>query len=241
MIGHGIGDWIASQVHKAGAVGAVIGLSGGIDSSVTAVLAKMGLHDEVLGLIMPCHSDPQDSIHANELAQAFDIQTRTIELSPVLDSFLAVLPLDGRVARANLKARLRMTTLYYHANLHNYLVVGTSNRSELEVGYFTKFGDGGADILPLAGMLKCQVRELARELEVPQPIIDKPPSGGLWPGQTDEGEMGITYSEIDEALCALETGEIHAVSLVALEKVKNMVNGSAHKRAMPPIFLLTES
>lgn len=582
-----ISSWIAEQVRAAGAEGAVVGLSGGVDSSVTAALTKRALGDRMLGLLMPCHSDPQDLAHARLVAEKFGIQTKLVDLTSVFDSFMAVLPRKGRIAQANLKARLRMVTLYYHANLYNYLVVGTSNRSELAVGYFcydertramtteglkyheelkpgdtvfsldlgtghviecsvagvytfdydgemlaygggpgskidlmitpnhrmlierrgrlqfcradamprrstptptpkpwrgreaplsvfefdndgtganrpmpmeeflyllglyirnghtqaypviqpvkggvntiatpkeyisyktwfalpegsearsklitllekngikygttdtqvwvsgrpfyrameacgtaahtkhipswvmnypakylaglleglmdsdgdkggcyyttsqrlamqlvelgckigknvtlrtrsprtairadgvkiklaksyevsiygngrhwltgakfrrvpyrglvwcpdvpgthnllverngqflfcgnTKYGDGGADILPLGGLLKGQVWELARELGIPQPIIDKPPSGGLWPGQTDEGEMGITYREIDEVLRALEAGKPQSVQAEALAKVRRMMERAAHKRAMPPI------
>ena len=230
-----ISTWIAEQVRMAGAEGAVIGLSGGVDSSLTAVLSKRALGDGVLGLHMPCHSNPQDMAHARLVAEAFHIQTELVDLTPVFDAFLTVLPEGDRIAQANLKARLRMATLYYHANLYNYLVVGTSNRSELAVGYFTKYGDGSADILPLGGLLKSQVRELACELGLPQPIIEKPPSGGLWPGQTDEGEMGITYREIDEVLQAVEAGEAHRVPADTLAKVQRMMDHSAHKRAMSPI------
>jgi len=603
-IANTISSWIAEQVRAAGAEGAVIGLSGGVDSSVTAVLTKRALGDRVLGLLMPCHSDPQDLAHARLVAEKFHIRAELVDLTPVFDSFMAVLPREERIAQANLKARLRMVTLYYYANLYNYLVVGTSNRSELAVGYFcydectramtteglksykelkpgdrvfsldlntghviecsvagvytfdydgemlaygggrgskidlmvtpnhrvlierhgrpqfcradampsrstptpipkpwrgrkdppsvfefdndgiganarqftpmpmeeflyilglyigdehaqaypviqpvkgsgrahdpetgrfvaadaiatpreyigyktwfalpegskarsrlisllekngikygttetqvwvsgrpfyrameacgtsahikhipswvmdypakyltrlleglmdsngdkrgyyyttsqhlamqlvelgckigknvtlrtrpprtvtrangvkiksaesyevsiygngrhwlagakfrrvpyhglvwcpdvpgahnllverngrflfcgnTKYGDGGADILPLGGLLKGQVWELARELGIPQPIIDKPPSGGLWPGQTDEGEMGITYREIDEVLLALDAGETHRVPADTLAKVQRMMNRAAHKRVMPPI------
>lgn len=234
-VAHRISTWIAQQVQMAGAEGAVMGLSGGVDSSLTAVLTKRALGDRVLGLLMPCHSTPQDLAHAQLVAQAFHIPTELVDLSPVFDAFLAVLPEGDRIPQANLKARLRMATLYYHANLYNYLVVGTSNRSEIAVGYFTKFGDGGADILPLGGLLKGQVRELARELGVPQPIIEKSPSGGLWPGQTDEGEMGITYREIDQVLRALEAREAPGVPAETLAKVQCMMKSSAHKRAMPPV------
>ena len=230
-----ISTWIADQVQMAGATGAVVGLSGGIDSSLTAVLAKRALGGGVLGLIMPCRSIPEDMTHARWLAETFQIRTQLIELTPVLDAFLSILPDADRITQANLKARLRMATLYYHANLHNYLVLGTSNRSELAVGYFTKFGDGAADILPLGRLLKGQVREFARSLGVPQPIIDKPPSGGLWPGQTDEGEMGVTYDEIDSVLQALQTEECRRLPTSTVSRVQRMMERSAHKRALPPI------
>jgi len=230
-----ISAWIAEQVRSAGAEGAVVGLSGGVDSSLAAVLTKRALGDQVLGLFLPCHSHPQDTAHGQLVAETFRIQTQLVDLTPIFDAFIAELPAGDRLAQANLKARLRMATLYYYANLYHYLVVGTSNRSELTVGYFTKFGDGAADILPLGGLLKTQVRELAREVGVPQPIIEKPPSGGLWPGQTDEGEMGITYWEIDEVIRALDTGEPHRVPDDVLAKVQRMRDCTTHKRTPPPI------
>jgi NAD+ synthase len=128
-----------------------------------------------------------------------------------------------------------MATLYYFANSRNYLVAGSGNKSELTVGYFTKYGDGGADILPLGDLLKCQVRELAHELGVPEEIIAKPPSAGLWPGQTDEGEMGITYSELDRTISALEKGDTRSCSEATLERVKAMRAASEHKRRPIPI------
>jgi NAD+ synthase len=128
-----------------------------------------------------------------------------------------------------------MATLYYYANLNHYLVAGTSNRSELAVGYFTKYGDGGADILPLGSLLKTEVWELASELGIPEPIVRKAPSGGLWPGQTDEAEMGITYREIDDAVRELDEGVAHKVPTDTVSRVQAMLTGAAHKRAMPPV------
>jgi NAD+ synthase len=129
-----------------------------------------------------------------------------------------------------------MATLYYFANKLSYMVVGTGNKTELMVGYFTKYGDGGVDILPLGHLYKRQVRALAAELGVPDPIITKPPSAGLWSGQTDEQEMGITYEELDATLEAIESGETENVSPGVLEKVTGMIARSAHKRTLAPIF-----
>ena len=129
-----------------------------------------------------------------------------------------------------------MITLYYLAQANNYLVLGSGNRTELNVGYFTKYGDGGADLLPLGDLNKTQVWELARELGVPQEVVERAPSAGLWPGQTDEGEMGITYRELDRVLAAIEAGDTSGIEPVALGKVQGMITRSAHKRAMPPIF-----
>ena len=142
------------------------------------------------------------------------------------------------MARANLKPRLRMSTVYYLANSSNYLVAGTGNKPEMQVGYFTKYGDGGVDLEPLGELYKHEVRALASVLGVPQPIIDRAPSPGLWPGQTDEGEMGITYAEIDAILAAWETGEAPNLPADRIAKVEGMVARSEHKRAMPPSFLV---
>ncbi len=231
-----ISAWIRERIEEAGARGAVLGLSGGVDSSVAAVLCKRAVSD-VLGLIMPIHSDPLDEEYASLLATKFDIPVRKVDLAPVYDLLAKILPGGARLPMANLKPRLRMTTLYYFANKESRLVVGTGNKSELMMGYFTKYGDGGVDILPLGGLLKREVRELARELGVPPQIIAKPPSAGLWAGQTDEGELGITYNELDEILSALEKGgDLTAYDGRLVERVKGQIALTQHKRAPLPIF-----
>jgi NAD+ synthase len=230
-----ISTWIRERVEAAKAEGVVLGISGGIDSAVTAVLAKRGLGDGVLGLIMPCHSNPTDVDDARRVAAQFGIQTEYVDLTPVFDCFLEALPLGDRLAVGNLKPRLRMATLYYFANSRNYLVLGTGNKSEIMVGYTTKYGDSGVDILPLGDLLKTQVRELARELDIPDEIIVKPPSAGLWEGQTDEGEMEITYEELDKVLMAIETGDVGECNTEALAKVRAMMTTSQHKRDPVPI------
>ena len=230
-----ISSWIRERVEEAGAVGVVLGMSGGIDSSLTAVLAKMGLGDGVLGVIMPCHNAPTGEEHARLVATRFGIETEYVDLTPVFDRLLEALPPGDRVAVGNLKPRLRMTVWYYFANGRNYLVAGTGNKSEIEVGYFTKYGDGGADILPLGSLLKKQVRELARELGIPEEIIVKPPSAGLWEGQTDEGEMGISYDELDSILVAIESGDVGGCNQEALARVRAMMAASQHKRDPIPI------
>jgi NAD+ synthase len=230
-----ISEWIKEKVEEAGAEGIVLGLSGGVDSSLTAALAKKALGDKVLGLLMPCHSNPTDLEHARLLAAKFDIETEYVDLGPVFDSLMASLSEGSDLAVANLKPRLRMAALYYFANSRNYLVAGTGNKSEITVGYFTKYGDGGADLLPLGGLLKYQVRELARELGVPEEIIAKPPSAGLWAGQTDEGEMGITYDELDRTIEAVEKGDTSGCDEATLERVKAMRAASEHKQVPIPI------
>jgi NAD+ synthase len=132
---------------------------------------------------------------------------------------------------ANVKPRLRMTALYYVANTLNYLVAGTGNRSELTIGYFTKYGDGGADILPIGTLLKDEVRALARELGVPEPVITKAPSAGLWLGQTDEGEMGFTYADLESYL----TRGPAAVTPALAMRIERLMRATEHKRAIPPM------
>lgn len=227
--------WIKDKVKSAGAEGVVFGMSGGIDSSVIAALCVRVFPKTSLGLIMPCHSQLQDEEHARLVADKFDVPTRFVPLDSILDVYLHVLPDFGvesavkRLAQANLKSRMRMVTLYYTANQLNYLVVGSSNRSELTVGYFTKYGDSGIDILPIGSLVKKEVRELAQYLGVPRVIIDKPPTAGLWPGQTDEAEMGITYEALDNYIL---TGDAPAD---IKKRIDTMNARSAHKRATAPI------
>ncbi|MBN2462679.1 MAG: NAD(+) synthase [Dehalococcoidia bacterium] len=230
-----ITSWLRETVLAAGGKGVVLGMSGGVDSSLAAVLCKRAFAETTLGVIMPCHSSGIDKEHAELVAAKFHIPVKIVALDEVFDILLENLRGDGydvatqRQAENNIKPRLRMVTLYYFANRLGYLVVGASNKSELSVGYFTKHGDGGSDLMPLANLVKSQVRDLARYLDIPAEIIDKPPSAGLWEGQTDEGELGLLYSELDRYLI---TGE-------AERKVKDeidfMMNRSTHKRCLPPV------
>lgn len=198
-----ISKWIKRRVEEAGAKGVVVGLSGGLDSSVVAVLSQRAVGDKVLGIVMPCYSNPADEEDVHLLRVKFGVKIERVVLDPVYDKLLEILPSGNRIAQANLKSRLRMLTLYYFANKLNYLVAGTGNKSEIMVGYFTKYGDGSADFLPLGGLLKTQVIELAKELGIPSKIIEKIPTAGLWEGQTDEGELGISYAELDNALLSI--------------------------------------
>ena len=228
-------DWIAAEVKASGGSGAVFGLSGGIDSAVVAALAKRAFPHHTLGVIMPCHSDPRDAEDGAVVAHHFDVPATTVDLAPVFDLLLETLAAsssdlpESRLATANLKPRLRMTTLYAFANQLNYRVLGTGNRSELAVGYFTKYGDGGADFLPLGELVKSEVRDLARHLGVPERVITKSPSAGLWADQTDETEMGLTYEELDAHLL---TG---AASPAVKARVDALHDASEHKRALPRI------
>lgn len=213
-----------------------MGLSGGVDSSVVAALSKGAVgRNRVLALLLPCHSQSQDLEDAKSVARRLGIKTKAVDLSKIYDSLIEILPRANNISRANLKPRLRMLTLYYLANKLNYLVCGTGNKSEIKVGYFTKHGDGATDILPIGGLLKKQVRRLARELGVPEYIISKPPTAGLWSDQTDEGEMGITYSELDGILERIEHKKRQVLSKTKVNKVKGMIERSEHKRQGPKI------
>lgn len=219
-----------------GAKGIVLGLSGGIDSCVVAALAKEAVGKaKVLGLYMPCHSQPQDLADARIIARKLGIKTKLVDLTRAYDTLLKILPSAGNMPKANLRPRLRMLTLYYFANKFNHMVSGTGNRSELMAGYFTKYGDGGVDILPIASLLKRDVRKLAKELGIPQHIIAKPPTAGLWPGQTDEGEMGITYDTLDDILQRFADKRKQVAPRKLVNKVKMMIDRSEHKRQGPKI------
>jgi NAD+ synthase len=230
-------DWIKGIVEEAGAKGVIFGLSGGIDSAVVAALCKKAFPGNSMGVIMPCYSNPIDEEHAYLVAEALQLDTKKVVLNDAFDAMKNVLGVqesDPRLAVANIKSRLRMITLYYNAGVKNYLVAGTGNRSELTIGYFTKYGDGGVDFMPLTSFVKKEVVELAQKLGIPEIIITKPPTAGLWENQTDEAEMGMSYAELDNYIL---TGS-------AEERIKNKIEGmnkrSEHKRRPAPRFVPTE-
>ena len=205
-----ISSFIENSLIESKTQGLVMGLSGGLDSSVTVKLCTEVVNThKILGLIMPSHSTNKEDINdAVSLADSLGIQYKTIHIDPLIQLIIGActsFPDDEKykMANANLEARIRMLILYFHANSMNRLVVGTDNRSELLVGYFTKYGDGGVDILPIGALYKTDVRMLAKHLKIPEKIINKDPTAGLWPGQTDEDEMGIKYSLLDQILYLL--------------------------------------
>ena len=227
-------DWLKKQLEESGAGGFVFGLSGGIDSAVLAVLCQRATPGRCRAVIMPCQSSDADGEHARLLTGRFNIPVTKVNLDEAFACLSGGIPAPDaddhvkRLADANLKARLRMATLYYTANHLGYLVAGSGNRSELAIGYLTKYGDSGVDNLPLAGLLKKDVFALARHLGIPGEIISRPPSAGLWPEQTDEAEMGFSYAELDTYL---ETG---SASPELKKRIDGMIRRSAHKRNLPP-------
>ncbi len=234
-------DWIRDIVETANCKGVLVGLSGGIDSAVVANLLVRAFPQNSLGVILPVDSSNEDLDHANKVVEACKIKSIEIDLSEEKNSILNKtnealhmlrVPVHGnrKLSDGNLRARLRMSTLYAIANEMNYLVVGTDNKAELYTGYFTKYGDGGVDILPLASLLKNEVYQWGEYLGVPEEIIHKNPSAGLWEGQSDEEEMGITYEKIDRYLIGKDIPVKDELLL------KKLHHSTEHKRKMPPIF-----
>ncbi|HZK57183.1 MAG TPA: NAD(+) synthase [Clostridia bacterium] len=236
--------WLREQASNAGAKGLVVGISGGVDSAVVACLIKKAFPDNSLGVILPiksCAKDIEDGILSTK---ACDIEYLKIDLEEEHNSIMGKVTTQlnnknifndnaVKITDANLRARLRMSTLYVIANNLNYLVVGTDNKAEMYTGYFTKYGDGGVDLQPIAELKKHEVYEWAGALGVPDEIIDKAPSAGLWKGQTDEKEMGTTYEKIDSYL------DGKPISENDLKIIQKMHRNSAHKRAVPPSPKLT--
>jgi len=240
-----IEDFISNYVSDSNSKGVVIGLSGGLDSSVVLKLCINALGPtKVLGLIMPSDTTPKEDVnHAIELVTALRLkQHNLLDILPILEKYEELLP-KNKMARGNLMARIRMNLLYYYAIINSYLVAGTSDRSELKIGFYTKFGDGAADILPIADLYKTQVRALARHLHIPSEIIEKKSSPRLWSNHLAEDEIGMNYETIDSILyCLLEKKMLPSAiaketgsSMTNIHKVMEMMHSSSHKRDMPKI------
>ncbi len=228
--------FIKEYIDKSNANGVIIGLSGGIDSSTVAFLCKRALGEKkVLGLIMPEKgvTREEDVEDALSIADMLGIEFKIIEINEILDALKRKLGEGNKIAEANLKPRIRMTINYYFANNMNRLVAGTGNKSELMIGYFTKYGDGGVDFLPIGDLYKTEVFKLAEYIGVPERIIKKKPTAGLWVNQTDEDEIGMSYEELDEILKAIEKGQRRGDD--KFKRVEILVKNSKHKREMPPI------
>lgn len=240
--------FIRERVEEAGAGGVVLGLSGGVDSSVAAIICSEALGgDRVLGVSMPEAgvTNPHDLADAKRLANKLHIGFKIVDITQaVVDIRKSIgdFKPDVTLPSVNVKPRVRMTVLYYYANLLNRLVVGSSNRSEIRAGYFTKYGDGAADLAPLGCLYKTQVVQLARYLGVPKYVLQKPPSAGLWRGQTDEEELGLPYEKLDKIYAGLDLGlgqaeiaEIAGVKVKDVRWFKEREERMKHKLAGPRI------
>lgn len=227
-------DFLRRILQEAGAAGFVFGNSGGKDSALAGILCKRACADTV-GVLLPCskRNFGEDTRDGNALAEQYGIETRTVALDGARDALVAAVgPVTGlsEMALANIAPRLRMATLYAIAASENRLVVGTGNRSEGYMGYFTKWGDGGYDVNPIGDLMVTEIYEFLRYLDAPAAIIEKAPSAALFDGQTDEQEMGVTYAAIDRYLV---TGEADDHDRAIIER---MHRTSEHKRRMPTVY-----
>jgi len=239
-------EFIEAKATEAGVDSAVLGLSGGIDSTLTAHLAVEALGAEsVHGLVMPgAVSRSENMSDAEWVAEDLGIPFDLVEINPIVDEFLGAFPEaeSDREAVGNVRARARAVLNYLVANHEGALVLGTGNRTEALVGYFTKYGDGAVDCHPIGNLYKQQVRQLASHVGVPAELVEKTPTAGLWAGQTDEGELGLDYDTLDAILALHVDGRVPAESTADLagtdtetvERVRGMYQRSAHKRAAPP-------
>ena len=235
-------NFIKDYVKEANKDGVVLGLSGGLDSAVVAVLAKKALGSKnVHCRYLPYEVNKFDDKHIFKLCKRFDLVFDTMNISKAVDA-IYLYPLEGcgdKKVLGNIKARIRMVFLYMEANMYNCLVIGTGNKSEIMTGYFTKYGDGGVDFEPIAHLYKTEVFKMAKFLDIPNEIIDKPPTAGLWEGQTDEGELGLSYETLDKILKYKSSFKTHNSEQLAhrvdcekddVELVKYLVSQSEHKR-----------
>jgi NAD+ synthase len=238
-------DFIRSKVRETGSQGVVVGLSGGIDSALVTKLCIEAIGpDKVINIFLPSGATPKEDVKDVEmLSERFGTELIIIDIDPVLRCYGKLIPsVERKVMAGNLMARTRMSILYHYARMMGLLVMGTGNKSELLMGYFTKFGDGAADFLPIGDLYKTEVWDLAKRMGVPERIIDKAPSAGLWPGQTDEGEMGISYEDLDRVLLGIELmlsdEDIAArtgLGAKLIGSVRSKHLASVHKRKMPLI------
>jgi NAD+ synthase len=247
-----ITNFIDDNMRKSGLNGAVIAVSGGIDSALVLSLTVAALGPErVRALMMPERDiTPEGDItDVMRLTDAYDVTCDIVEITPILSCLSRVLPLydpGNRLSSGNIRPRVRMIVSYHYTNTLNMMVVGSSNKTELLTGYFTKYGDGGVDLMPLGDLYKCQVRQLARYMRVPEEIIEKTPTAGLWLGQSDEDEIGASYNTIDMILWGKENGfadkeiaEGVGVDLSIVKGILARVERSDHKRCIPLILRLS--
>lgn len=221
-------SWLQEEVKKASCNGVIVGMSGGVDSSVVAALAKEAFPENSLGVYLPINNMGQDLEDAKAVANKINIKTTMVDLTEAFEAMQKATPVKTKLAVANIKPRLRMTTLYALAQENRYLVLGTDNAAEWILGYFTKYGDGGVDLLPIVHLTKGEVKELARLMELPEVVYTKKPTAALWDGQTDEDELGYSYDEVDKYLDGKE------VDSNIKSKIEHQIKITEHKRNALP-------
>ncbi len=240
-------DFIRDSVHKNGFKNGILGVSGGIDSAVILALTQRALGAEhTFGLLMPYKLSSQASLDDGKLiCDQLGVKYEVIDISPSVDAYFDRYPAENKLLIGNKCARERMSVLYDYSVRKKALPVGTSNKSEILIGYSTIWGDSAAAFLPIGDLYKTQVFALARHLGVPDAIVDKKPSADLWKDQTDEGEIGVTYKELDEILYQMidlrkKPGEVEAMGYAraTIEKIIKMIMGSQYKRTTPPVAKL---
>lgn len=235
-------EFIKKNVQNAKVKGVVLGLSGGIDSAVVAHLCKKALNDKIFALLMPSASSNKDNLKdALKLCEELKIEYKIVPIQEILNAFLKECEQADKIRVGNLAARIRMSLLYDFSMLKNSLVVGTSNKSELLLGYGTIYGDLACAFNPIGDLYKSEIYELARHLNVNENFIKKAPSADLWEGQSDEKDLGFSYDEIDRGLKALEKDdekELLKLNEKLIQMLKNRIQKNAFKRKMPEIFSL---
>ena len=234
-----IENFLQEQMERNRSEGLILGLSGGIDSAVLAYICKRKFPDKTVAIVMPdtAITPKSETEDALKMISLTGIQYKLIDINPIVNEYSMYLEPNER-AKGNLRARVRTNILYYYANAKNYLVLGSSDKSEYLIGYFTKFGDGASDITPIISLYKLQVREIAKYLGVPENVITKKSSPHLWKDHEAENELGVSYEEVDSILYCLfekklsvqETLELTGIEMSTIEKIQELNKNSEHKR-----------
>lgn len=241
-------DWIRTEITRAGFERAVVGVSGGVDSSLACALAAQAMGaDKVLALRMPYETSAPDSMeHAEQVIRALGVHELTVPITEMVEPLFERFPEADPIRRGNVMARARMIILYDQSAAFRGLVVGTGNKTEILLGYTTLYGDAACGLNPLGDLYKTQVRQLARAMGIPDVIVDKPPSADLWVGQTDEAELGFTYADVDRLLVLMVDGRYSIDDCVSagfdrgfVETVSERIRKTQYKRVLPPIAKLS--